>query len=119
MAHLHITSWVLAFILLAIVVSLAKKGNEKGAKITQMILRLDYLLILYSGGSLFASYASYGPLVIIKLLAGLWAIASMEMAAVKTYKHKPAGIWWTQFIIAVAIALILGFGFLPMGILPR
>ncbi len=118
MAHLHITSWVIAFILLAIVVSLSRKGNAKGAKITHMILRVDYLLILYSGGNLFASYSTYGPLVIIKVLAGLWAIASIEMIAIKTTKKQPARIWWIQFVIAVVLALILGFGYLPMGILP-
>ncbi|MDY0396057.1 DUF1516 family protein [Virgibacillus halophilus] len=31
-------------------------GKGKGAKILQMILRLDYLLILYSGGALLSWY---------------------------------------------------------------
>ncbi|KHE66892.1 DUF1516 family protein, partial [Halobacillus sp. BBL2006] len=83
-----------------------------------MILRLDYLLILYSGGSLFASYSNYGPLIIIKLLVGLWAIFAMEMVAVKYKKKKPAAASWGQLIAAVILALILGFGFLPLGILP-
>ncbi|QAS51650.1 YisL family protein [Halobacillus litoralis] len=118
MAHLHITSWVIALILVVLVTSFTKSGKEKAAKILHMILRLFYLLILYSGGSLFASYNEYGVLVIIKLLIGLWAIAAMEMVAVKTKKRKPVGIWWAQLIIAVVIAMILGFGFLGAGILP-
>ncbi|ARI78060.1 YisL family protein [Halobacillus mangrovi] len=118
MAHLHITSWVIAFVLVALATTFTRAGNEKAAKISHMILRLDYLLILYSGGSLFASYSSYGALVIIKLLVGLWTIAAMEMVTVKYKKKKPAGAWWGQLFIAAVLALILGFGFLPAGILP-
>ncbi|SDJ44037.1 YisL family protein [Salimicrobium halophilum] len=118
MAHLHITSWVLAFALIGLVTTFTRSGNEKAAKISHMILRADYLLILYSGGSLFAAYSSYGPLVIIKLLIGLWTIAAMEMVTVKYKKKKPAKSWWIQLSIAAILALILGFGFLPLGVLP-
>lgn len=118
MAHLHITSWVIAFVLVVLVTTFTRSGNEKAAKISHMILRLDYLLILYSGGSLFASYSSYGPLVIIKLLIGLWTIAAMEMVCVKYKKKKPTVIWWGQLLVAAALAIILGFGFLGAGILP-
>src|SRR5699024_512202 len=118
--HLHITSWVLAFILLAVVVMLHKQGNAKAGKIVQMILRLDYLVILYSGGDLLAVYFNGEDtfLAIIKALAGIWVIVAMEMIAVKTAKDKPVGSWWIQFIISVLITLILGFGFLNLGILP-
>ncbi|MBM7554083.1 DUF1516 family protein [Thalassobacillus pellis] len=118
MAHLHITSWVIALALLILVLTFSRAGRAKPAKITQMILRLDYLLILYSGGSLFASYASIDLLVIVKLLVGLWAIASIEMVAIKVSKSESASSWWIQLLAAFALALILGFGILPMGILP-
>lgn len=118
MAHLHITAWVIAFILLFVVQSMYKGGKQKPGKILHMILRLDYLLILYSGGSLFADYASIGILVIVKMLAGLWAIVAIEMITVKTGKDKPAQSWWIQFVIAAVLAIVLGFGFLPLGILP-
>lgn len=118
MAHLHITSWVIAFVLVGLVTTFTRNGNEKAAKISHMILRLFYLLILYSGGSLFASYSVYSVLVIIKLLVGLWAIAAMEMVSVKYKKKKPAGIWWAQLFIAAIIAIVLGFGFLGAGVLP-
>ncbi|RWZ55180.1 DUF1516 family protein [Halobacillus fulvus] len=118
MTHLHITSWVIAFVLVGLVTTFTRKGNEKAAKISHMILRADYLLILYSGGSLFAIYTNYGPGVIFKLILGLWTIAAMEMVAVKYKKKKPAGIWWAQLLIAAIITIIMGFGFLPLGILP-
>jgi len=117
MAHLHITAWVLAFILLFIVSSMYKSGG-KAAKPLHMILRLDYLIILYSGGSLFASYSNISGELIIKIIAGIWAIVAMEMITVRTNKGKATKSWWIQFAIAAIIAILLGFTRLPMGILP-
>jgi uncharacterized membrane protein SirB2 len=117
MTHLHITSWVLAIILLLISYAMYKKGSKAG-KIVHMILRLDYLLILYSGGDLFALYAESGfpqlGELIVKVLAGLWVIISMEMILVKTAKQKQAKSFWIQLIIALLIAVVLGFFRLSM-----
>lgn len=123
MAHLHITAWVLAFILLFIATALYKQGKGKPGKILHMILRLDYLLILFSGGSLLADYMSNGagsylPELIVKIIAGLWAIVAMEMIGVRTSKGNPAKGWWIQFAVVAIIAIGLGFGRLPYGILP-
>lgn len=118
--HLHITAWVLAFILFAIVILLHKQGKAKAAKIVLMILRLDYLLILYSGGHLLGGYFSGNMIVaaIIKSLAGVWIIAAMEMIAGKMQKEKPTKGAWIQFLIASLITIGLGFGYLPFGLLP-
>ncbi|MUK90131.1 DUF1516 family protein [Ornithinibacillus sp. L9] len=116
--HLHVTAWVLAFILFAVAIVLHKLGNEKAAKIVQMILRLDYLLILYSGGDLIANYFGGSPMLaeaIVKGLAGIWVIGAMEMTIAKIKKGKPAMSGWIQLGIAVLITLILGFGRLPGG----
>ncbi|ASK60828.1 hypothetical protein CFK37_00705 [Virgibacillus phasianinus] len=116
--HLHVTAWALAFILFIIVVLLNKSGKEKGAKILHMILRLDYLLILYSGGSLLANYFGGSPMMgeaIFKGLAGLWAIFSMEMIAIKMPRNEPTKSFWIQLIIAVILTMVLGFGRLPGG----
>lgn len=116
--HLHITSWVLAFILFIVVLILNKKGKAKGAKIVQMILRLDYLLILYSGGELLAYYFNTNMVgeAIFKGLAGIWAIFALEMISLKSGRKEPTKSWWIQLIIAVVLTLILGFGRLPLGI---
>jgi len=118
MAHLHITAWVLAFILLFVVTAFYKQGKEKPGKILHMILRLIYLVILYSGGSLFASYSNFSGELFLKVLAGIWTIVSIELITVRTNKGKPTGAWWTQFVIAAIIAIVLGFARLPLGILP-
>ncbi|WP_082234677.1 YisL family protein [Halobacillus massiliensis] len=122
MAHVHITSWVIAFVLVGLAATFTRKGNEKAAKISHMILRVDYLLILYSGGSLFANYMNGSDqmgLAIVKMLVGLWVITAMEMVTIKYKKKYISYGWWAQLLIAAILALILGFGFLPLGILPR
>lgn len=110
LSHLHITAWALAIILLIVVTVFYQSGKNKPGKILHMILRLDYLLILYTGGSLFADYAtkSSGELY-VKVVAGLLAIVAMELITVRTSKGKPTGVWWTIFIVAAAIAIVLGF----------
>ncbi|ASN06547.1 YisL family protein [Virgibacillus necropolis] len=116
--HLHVTAWALAFILFIVVVVLNKSGKAKGAKIVHMILRLDYLLLLYSGGTLLAHYFGGSPMMgeaIFKGLAGIWAIFAMEMIAVKMTRHEATKSFWIQLVIAVLLTLILGFGRLPGG----
>ncbi|WP_085992762.1 DUF1516 family protein [Oceanobacillus senegalensis] len=119
MTHMHITSWVLGFILFIVVIALQNQGKAKPAKIVQMILRLDYLFILYTGGDLLGGYFAsiQMPLfaeAITKAIAGIWLIAVMEMILVKKAKAKPAKAGWIQFVIALIIVLVLGFIRLPM-----
>ncbi|MGP4041845.1 YisL family protein [Gracilibacillus sp. D59] len=122
MIHLHITAWVVGLILLIVSYAMYKNGSKAG-KIVHMILRLDLILILITGVILFISnlevYTGLGGgtigEVVVKLLAGLWVIGSMEMLLVRTSKSKPAKGAWTQLIIALIIVLVLGFGRLPMG----
>ena|SRR5690625_2845045 len=118
MAHLHITAWVVAFILLFVVVSSYRKEGSKVGKILHMVLRLDYLLILFSGIVLFMEYKNYPGELFVKVIAGVWAIVAMEMITVGTNKNRPTKAWWIQFVVVALIAIILGFGRLPHGILP-
>ncbi len=113
MIHLHITAWILAIILLFVTVSLYKKGKGTAP---HMILRLMYLVIIFSGIMLFMDYANYTMELGIKIVAGLWVIVAMELISVKAKKGKSATAGWTQFWIAFVITLILGFGRLPMGV---
>ncbi|MEW9674994.1 YisL family protein [Lentibacillus sp. L22] len=115
--HLHVTSWILAFILFIVVLILNKQGKAKGAKIVQMILRLDFLLILYSGGTLLAYYFGTPQIgeAIFKGLAGIWAIFALEMISTKSGQGEPTKSFWIQLIIAVLLTFILGFGRLHLG----
>lgn len=115
--HLHVTAWLLAFILFIVVLILNKQGKAKGAKVVQMILRLDYLVILYSGGTLLAYYFNTPQMgeAIFKGLAGIWAIFALEMISLKSGRKEPTKSWWIQLIIALALTFILGFGRLHLG----
>src|SRR5690625_1492366 len=118
MAHLHIMAWVVAFILLFVVVSFYRKDGAKAGKILHMVLRLDYLIILISGIGLFMEYKSYPGELFVKIIAGLWAIVAMEMITVGTNKNKSTKAWWIQCVVVALMAIILGLGGLPHGILP-
>ncbi|WP_047986183.1 YisL family protein [Ornithinibacillus californiensis] len=110
--HLHVTAWVLAFILFVVAVVLHKQGKEKAAKIVQMILRLDYLLILYSGGDLIMNYFNGSPMMaeaIIKGLAGVGVIAGIEMTLGKIKDGDSAKVGWIVLLVSFIITIVLGF----------
>ncbi|HHW39132.1 MAG TPA: YisL family protein [Bacillales bacterium] len=115
MIHAHVTTWFIAIILLFVSYSMQKKGKQKPAKITKMILRLFYILILATGGHLFGLYASalgsgiLASAVLWKALAGLWVIVSMEMLLMKQAKGKSTELYWIQFVVSLLIALFLGY----------
>ncbi|MFS0560166.1 YisL family protein [Terribacillus sp. 179-K 1B1 HS] len=119
----HIIGWGLGLLLFFIALVLYSEKKKKQATIPHMILRLDYLLILYTGFVLLWRYfdedgSSFTVQAIIKGIAGLIVIVCMEMILVKLKKEKSAKAWWIIFFIALVITLLLGFGILPMGFLP-
>lgn len=120
MTHLHITSWALALILFIVALVLIKQGKAKPAKIVQMILRLDYLLILYSGGDLLAEgwtlYENYLGEIIVKVIAGILVIAGLEMILAKMSKKQSATVGWIVLLVALIIAIVLGFFRLPLSV---
>ncbi|WP_053365535.1 YisL family protein [Bacillus sp. FJAT-27245] len=114
MTHAHITAWVLGAILFFVAHSMYKGGNQKGAKITHMILRVVYLLILATGFMMLFSGININLLYILKAAVGLWVIALMEFILMKTGKKEQTKVLWIQFAIAFILVLLLGFS-LPMG----
>ncbi|WP_102347403.1 YisL family protein [Bacillus sp. Marseille-P3661] len=115
MIHAHVTTWFIALVLFFVSYSLQNKNKEKPAKIIKMILRLFYILILATGGHLFGLYASglgsaiMGSPVLIKALAGLWVIFSMEFVITRHSKGKPTGLFWAQFIISLSLTIFYGY----------
>ena len=124
MTHLHITTWAVGIILFIVVLSfIGKEGKEKAAKITHMVLRLFYVLILLTGLDLFFRFYIGAPWsetteALVKSAGGIWIIAAMEMILIRGKKGKPTFGGWLQFVIALILTIALGFGRLPMGILP-
>lgn len=113
--HPHITTWIVAIILFVVALILHKKGQEKAAKIVQMILRLFYIAILVTGFILYMNYAEWDHMLYgLKFLFGLLVIVFMELVLVRTVKEKSTTIFWVLLIITFLITFFLG-GKLPLN----
>ena len=123
MIHLHLTTIVLAVILYVIALVFYQKGGQGNAgKMSHMILRADYIFLIFSGlivyiqnmegiGNMNGGHMFYG----IKVLFGLAVVGLMEMSLIKT--QKGAGAANTLKIIAIIVLVItVGLGiYLPLG----
>ncbi|CAM3658308.1 YisL family protein [Mesobacillus zeae] len=114
MTHAHLTSWILALILLFVAISLYNKGNEKGFKIVKMIVRVIYLLILGTGIGMLFSLSSISMLYILKAAVGLWIITLIELILNRKAGNVKSSVLWIQLAIALILVLFLGFK-LPLG----
>ncbi|WP_010302084.1 YisL family protein [Kurthia senegalensis] len=113
--HLHITAWAVGVILFFVAYFMSPA--TKGRKIVHMILRVFYLIIIFSGLLLFLNGHSIDDMLYgIKFLMGVVTIAMMEMALVKSQKGKNAKGFFIGFLIAFVITFLLG-SYLPMGVL--
>ncbi|WP_050614280.1 DUF1516 family protein [Bacillus testis] len=111
----HITTWALAIILMIVAIVLLKKGNNKGFKITHMIVRVLYILIILSGGLLISKEGTLTGEIYGKMILGIIVIGLIEMILVRLGKGKGITAMTVIFIIAFLAVLALGFR-LPLGI---
>lgn len=114
MIHMHITSWVLGLILVIVAATLLKNGNQKGYKISHMILRVVYLLIIGSGADMLFRLSNISGEYIGKAVLGIIVIGLMEMMLIKKSKGKNATGITIGFVVAFVIIVALGLR-LPMG----
>jgi hypothetical protein len=106
--HFHIFTWVVGIILFLVAAVMA--DGTKGRKITHMIARLFYVLILISGVLLFVKYSSAdAALYGVKFLLGLLTIGMMEMVLVRSEKGKSVGVIWVLFFVFLFATMFLGF----------
>ncbi|AQQ53928.1 YisL family protein [Planococcus lenghuensis] len=112
--HLHITTWVVGLILFFAAAAMA--ADSKGRKITQMILRVFYILIIITGGALFFEFSSINAMEYgLKFLFGLLTIGMMEMVLVRGKKGKSTGLFWLLFAVFLFVTLFYGFR-LPLNL---
>lgn len=114
MTHMHITSWVIALILVFVAYGLYSSGNSKGAKITHMILRLFYIIVIITGAQLFLMFTAWNGEYIAKALLGLITIGFMEMLLIRRKNGKAATGIWIGFIVVLLLTVALGLR-LPLG----
>ncbi|AXH98497.1 DUF1516 family protein [Sporosarcina sp. PTS2304] len=111
--HMHIFTWVVAIVLFLVSASMAK--GTKGKKITHMILRLFYILIIITGAALFFKHMSLDSMLYgIKFVLGLLTIGFMEMVLVRGNKGKNTGLMWILLVVFLLATLFVGFK-LPLG----
>lgn len=112
--HFHIFTWVVGILLFLVAAVMA--NGTKGRKITHMIARLFYVLIVISGALLFFKYSSAdAALYGVKFLLGLLTIGMMEMVLVRADKGKSITGVWILFFVFLFATMFLGFK-LPVGI---
>ena len=106
--HFHIFTWVVGIILFLVAEVMA--NGTKGRKITHMIARLFYVLILISGVLLFIKWSSIdAALYGVKFLLGFLTIGMMEMVLVRSDKGKSITGVWILFFIFLFATMFLGF----------
>ena len=102
--HIHITTWAVALILFFIAALSSKKLTA-----VQMILRVDYILIIITGVALYMEYSSaYGMTYHSKALFGILVIGFMEMILGRKNKGKSLNIFWILFAVVLLVTLYLG-----------
>lgn len=126
MLHLHLTAIIVSFILFIAVYVMYKKNNtaeNKPAFIMHMVLRVFYLLVLFSGIMVYVgnmegisnagSHMQYG----IKALLGILSVVFMEVTIVRLKKNsEKATMLLVICLIAIVATVIMG-AMLPLGML--
>lgn len=118
MLHGHVTGWALLVILFIVAGILAKKGNEKGTKVVQMIMRGLYVVIIVTGIGLIFSvddhYQSFLAPLITKVVLAIVLLGLMEMTISKMKQRENTTIFWVISLIVFGIILYLGYNVLPL-----
>jgi uncharacterized membrane protein SirB2 len=111
---MHITSWVVAIVLFFVAYGLLKSGNQKGSKITQMILRVFYILIIASGVGLIVS-TNLTVSYMVKALLGVIVIGLMEMILGRSKRGEMKPFFWILLFVVLFVTIYFGLS-LPQGI---
>ncbi|MFA9559185.1 DUF1516 family protein [Evansella sp. AB-rgal1] len=107
----HSDSWWVMMLLFIVAYFLFRKGIHKGAKILHMILRLFYIVMLFSGVVRLTVW-NFDLLYVAKGLLAIALIYAMEMILVKTKKGTigtKAPMYWGIFGVSLVLVLLLGF----------
>ena len=126
MLHLHLTAIIVSVVLFIVVYAMYKSNNtseNKPAFILHMVLRVFYLLVLFSGIMVYVgnmegisnagSHMQYG----IKALLGLLSVGAMEMAIVRLKKKSTsANVILIVSLVLIVATVIMG-ATLPLGML--
>lgn len=109
--YTHIDTWGITLLVFFISFFLLTKDKMKAQKITHMILRLLFVVMIVTGFGLVISY-KFAIVTIIKMLFALWLITSMELILVKARKNQSTTPVWVQFVISAIATIVIGYQFI-------
>ncbi|RYM01780.1 DUF1516 family protein [Sporolactobacillus sp. THM7-7] len=113
-AYAHAVSFTLLLILFMMHVVFASLGLN-GQKTIHLLCRLTSVFVIFTGAGLVIQYSLFAHLwqwSLIKMLFGLWLIASMELILVRLEKKRRTGVYWAFFCIGIIATFTIGFTFI-------
>lgn len=105
---IHMGAWFLAVILFIVAYILVNQGKDKAVKITAMIMRTLYLVILFTGGFMLYYIGWSGP-HILKTALGIATITFLEIGLARKIKGKPTGT--ALILLAISLSATVFYGF--------
>jgi hypothetical protein len=109
--HPHAYFWVILVVLFFATFFLYRANVAKGAKITHMVLRLLYVIMVGTGIGLLVLKA-FPFTYIIKGLLALSLVYFMEMILVKTKKGmsgRSITSYWAMCVTALIVVVLIGY----------
>lgn len=112
--YTHMTSWFILLFLYFFVLIMYK--GTKGRKITHMLVRIMYIVVMITGGSLYyvMMHSDHWLAYILKLSAGILFILLAEITIVKANKNKKFQIPFLASLAMIVFMMFMGY-YLPMG----
>lgn len=107
-SHSHASAWFITLLLFAVGNIFLRKGNGKALKITHMILRLFFVIMVITGIGMIVGF-QFPAIYILKGLLAIILIGLMEMILVRTGKGKNTKPLWLSFVCVLPIVLLIGF----------
>lgn len=107
-SHSHAGSWFFTILLFAISYMMLKKQNMKAQKITHMILRLFFVIMVVTGFGMLIGF-NFSLNFVIKGILAFILISLMEMILVRSKKGKETKPLWIPFAGVLPIVLLMGF----------
>mgnify|MGYP001943119622 CR=1 FL=1 len=109
----HAGSWAITVLLFIVSYVLLKMGKPKGQKVTHMILRLFFVIMVVSGLGMLILY-QFPLMYVVKGILAIWLIVMMERILARTevggaQTSSPVGKYWIQMVIALLLVVLLGF----------
>ena len=112
--HPHAYFWVILVLFFFITYFLYIKNVFKGAKITHMVLRMMYVIIIGTGFTLLV-LRGFPFQYIVKGLLGISLVYFMEMLLVKTKKGFAGNAlrnYWILCVSTLVLILLMGYQFI-------